>query len=63
MSKFDVIEYLIYFINMRKNDTKDMSKDIRKWNSDLRYIVGINVYLLNRYKVDQVYKIEKKLSY
>ena len=59
MSKFEVIEYLNYFINMRKNDTKDMSEAIRKWNSDLRYVEGINVYSLKRYKVDRVYRIEK----
>ena len=59
MSKFDVIEYLNYFINMRKNDTKDMSEAIRKWNSDLRYVEGINVYSLKRFKVDRIYRIEK----
>ena len=59
MTKYDVIEYLYYFINMRKNDTKDMSEAIRKWKSDLRYVEGIDAYSLKRYKVDRVYRIER----
>lgn len=59
MSKFDVIAYLNYFITIRKNDTKDMSEAIRKWESDIWYVEGLNVSTMKRYSVDKVYRIEK----
>jgi hypothetical protein len=59
MSKFDIITYLNYFIRIRKNDTKDMSEAIRKWQSDINYLEKVSVSTMKRYSVDQVYKIEK----
>lgn len=59
MSKFDIVTYLNYFITIRKNDTKDMSEAIRKWESDIWYVEGLNVSAMKRYTVDKVYRIEK----
>jgi hypothetical protein len=56
-------EYIIRAVStsmkMNEDDSKDMSEAIRKWNSDLRYVEGINVYSLKRFKVDRIYRIEK----
>lgn len=59
MTRHEIIQYLNYFISMRKNQSRDMSEAISKWKRDVYFVENMRPYGLSRYEVKTVYKIEK----
>ena len=59
MTRHEIIQYLNYFITMRKNQSRDMSEAIRKWKKDINFVENMRLTGVSSYEVRTVYRIEK----
>lgn len=59
MTRHEVIQYLNYFISMRKNQSRDMSEAISKWKKDVNFVENMRLSGVSRYIVNTIYRIEK----
>lgn len=59
MTRHEIIQYLNYFISMRKNQSRDMSEAISKWKRDVYFVENMRLSGLSRYEVKTVYRIER----
>lgn len=57
MTRHEIIQYLNYFISMRKNQSRDMSEAISKWKKDVFFVENMSITGLSRYEVKTVYRI------